>query len=320
MNRSTSTLDEEGIIDLIWSKIRAPSGIDPYNDDVAWIPKRSSRYLVEKADMLVASTDCPKQMTPDQVAQKSITSCVSDFAAKGVWPRYCILSIGMPKNLAYKKFVRDLGKGFARAQSKYRLNVIAGDTNATSKDLVIDCTLFGFSNRIVPRRGARPGDLVGVSGSFGHQYSGLLLLLGKARSADRVFGKFAIKSVLEPIARLETGIKIAPFLSSSIDSSDGLALSLYHLAESSSVSIEIDRLPISKGVEDFAKINGAKVMDLAMFGGEEYEIVCTYSPSYESKLSSLGIRTVGSVVRKSGKSVINHRGKRVPRQGWLHLR
>lgn len=320
MTRSTSTLDEEGIINLIWTKVRGPLGTDPYNDDVAWIPKRSSRYLVEKADMLVASTDCPNQMTPDQIALKSITSCVSDFAAKGVLPRYCMLSIGLPKNLAYKKFVRELGEGFARAQRKYRLNIIGGDTNATSKDLVIDCTLFGFSDKIVPRHGARPGDLVGVSGSFGHQNAGLLLLLGRARSGDRAFGKRAISSVLEPIARLETGMKIAPFLSSSIDSSDGLALSLYHLAESSDVSIKIDRLPISRGIVGFSKMNGAKVRDLVLFGGEEYEIVCTYSPSYESKLSSLGIMTVGAVVRKSGEPVIYHQGKRVPRRGWLHLR
>lgn len=318
MTRSANTLKEEEIVKLIWQRIRGLVS-DPFDDDVAWVRNRSSRYIIEKADMLVAVTDCPTQMTASQIASKSITSCVSDFAAKGIKPAYCVLSIGLPKRLARRKYVTGLGDGFARAQRKYGLEIVAGDVNATANDVVIDCSTFGFADRVVRRNGARPGHLVGVSGPFGHQSAGLLLLLGKARSAESEFKKRSLQSVLEPSARLKIGTRIAPYLSSSIDSSDGLALSLYHLAESSSSGIKIENLPTSNGVGTFAKLNGIPVADLVLFGGEEYEIVCTFHPENESILNHLGITTVGTVMQRSSRPVITYRGKQVSRRGWLHF-
>lgn len=317
MTRSANTLEEEDLVSLIWKRIRRPQGKDPFDDDVAWVSNKSAKYIVEKADMLVAATDCPKQMTPSQIASKSITSCVSDFAAKGAKPAYCIVSIGLPKKLATRQYVTGLGDGFAKAQKLYGVEIIAGDMNATAKDLVIDCSLFGFANRVVRRNGAKPGDLVGVTGPFGHQSAGLLLLLGKARSRDFEFRKLAMYSVLEPTARLEMGVRIAPYLSGSIDSSDGLALSLYHLAESSRVSIEIDNLPVSKGLESFAKVNTINASDLVLFGGEEYEIVCTFDPRHEALLRRRGITIVGTVA--NGRSLVLFDEKVIPRRGWLHF-
>lgn len=319
MTRSTNILEEEEIVRLIWKSVRAPVGHDPFNDDVAWVPSKSHRYLIEKADMLVAATDCPKQMTVPQIARKSVTSCMSDFAAKGVKPSYCILSIGLPAKLANRKFVTGLSKGFAEAQKKYGVDIIAGDMNATSKDVVIDCSLFGFCDKLVRRSGAKPGDMVGVSGTFGHQSAGLLLLLGNARSDDPKFSRRATNSVLEPVAKMELGVKIAPYLSSSIDSSDGLALSLYHLAESSQASIEVSRLPISDGVERFAGSNALIARNLVLFGGEEFEIVCTFDPKHRALLASYGILTIGTVLEKSKKPVVYHDDKKVPRRGWLHF-
>lgn len=319
MTRSANTLEEEEIISVIWKEIRRPQGKDPFDDDVAWVANKTVKYIIEKADMLVASTDCPKQMTPPQIAKKSITSCVSDFAAKGVKPTYCIVSIGLPKRLATKKFVAGLGGGFAKAQKRYGVEIIAGDVNATASDLVIDCSIFGFADSVVRRSGARPGDLVGVSGPFGHQSAGLMLLLYEARTNDSVFKKRALQSVLEPVARLEIGTRIASYLSSSIDSSDGLALSLYHLAESSDVSIEIDSLPTCAGVEAFAKLNAVSASELVLFGGEEYEIVCTFDSKYESLLNHFGITAIGSVARRSGRPVVSLNGKKIQRRGWLHF-
>ncbi len=317
MTRSANTVEEEEIISLIWKRIRRPHGKDPFDDDVAWVLNRPTKCIVEKADMLVAATDCPKQMTPSQIARKSITSCVSDFAAKGVMPTYCIVSIGLPKKLATRQYVTGLGDGFSKAQKRYGVEIIAGDMNATANDVVIDCSLFGFSDSVVRRNGAKPGDLVGVTGPFGHQNAGLSLLLDKATSKDFEFRKRALYSVLEPVARLETGTEIAPYLSSSIDSSDGLALSLYHLAESSRVSIEVDNLPVSKGLESFAKANSKNVSDLVLFGGEEYEIVCTFDPKHRSLLKRYGITIIGVVAQ--GRPSVLFDGNEIPRRGWLHF-
>jgi thiamine-monophosphate kinase len=261
-------------------------------------------------------------MSPFQIARKAVVSCVSDFAAKGVKPLYCLVSIGLPTKLANRMYLSGMANGFSSVQKEYGIKVIGGDTSATSRDHVIDCTMVGLSDRIVKRREAKVGDLIGVSGTFGHQAAGLLVLLGKATTRDRIFSRASIKAVLMPKARLDLGLRIAPFITSSIDSSDGLAMSLYHLAESSRVNLELDSIPITKGVAEFAKQNHLEANDLALFGGEEFEIVCTYSPKFRGQLSSLGIQQIGHVANRStgrNPSVCYRRG-RIKRRGWVHFR
>lgn len=317
-------LDEESIIKILWQGFRGKvSDRDPFDDDAAWVRSEpGKKFLVEKADMFVASTDAPPQMTADQMAKKSIVACVSDLAAKGVTPKYCLVSLGLPKRLASRDFVSSLASGFSKAESEYRLKIIGGDTNATDSDLVIDCSIFGFATSLVLRRDAKPGDLIGVSGKFGVQPAGLLMLLEKSKSSDGDFEKKAKMSVLEPKARLDVGLKGAKFFTSCIDSSDGLSISLYHLAESSGVDLELSRLPIDSEITRFAGENNLSGNDLALFGGEEYELVCTYPKRHEVQVSKLGIEKIGVVKERStnGKSKVFLDGEMVERRGWLHFK
>jgi len=317
------SLDEESIISLLWSGFgKAPARRDPFDDDAAWVRnQRTKRFLVEKADMFVASTDAPPQMNAAQMAKKSIVACVSDLAAKGVTPEYCLVSVGIPKENATTDFITMLASGFARAESEYNLEIIGGDTNAINSDTVIDCSIFGFADRLVFRKGAKPGDLVAVSGKFGAQSAGLLILLGKGKSSDIKFSDEAIHSVLEPKARLDIGIRAAKLLSSCTDSSDGLAISLYHLAESSGVDIELDQLPKFEGVDRFADENELNSAELVLFGGEEYELVCTFPKRHEKALSRLGFTTIGVVSKRTEERPVVRLGQEpVPRKGWLHFK
>lgn len=317
------TLDEESIIKLLWSGFgKDDSRSDPFDDDAAWVKNQSkSRFVVEKADMFVASTDAPPQMTPAQMARKSIVACVSDLAAKGVRPKYCLVSIGIPRQNANAKFVQSIARGFADAESEYDLKIIGGDTNAINGDTVIDCSIFGFSDALVSRRGAKPGDIVAVSGPFGMQPAGLLMLLDKAPRSESGFSLEASKSVLEPKAQLDKGLKAAKYLSSCIDSSDGLAISLYHLAESSGVDIQLEKLPVARGVEGFSTLNGLDVNELVLYGGEEYELVCTYPKKNSLALSKIGFLPIGYVSRRSGgSSRVSLGNEIVSRKGWLHFK
>ncbi len=153
-------LDEESIIKILWERFGKSSiGRDPFDDDAAWVKNQpGKKFLVGKADMFVASTDAPPQMGPAQMARKSIVACVSDLAAKGVHPKYCLVSLGLPNKLATRSFVTSLASGFAYAETEYSLKIIGGDTNATSDDAVIDCSIFGFANSLISRRGAKAGD------------------------------------------------------------------------------------------------------------------------------------------------------------------
>src|SRR5207253_2260937 len=154
---------------------------------------------------------------------------------------------------------------------------LVGDTSETD-ELVIDCIGFGFaeSGGILRRDGARLGDVVAVTGEFGKTSAGLRILSGKKKPWPRRFSKL-VYSVLHPAARLETGLKLARtgFVNSSIDSSDGLAWSLHEIARLSEVSIFLEEIPVAQEAKVFARENGLVPEELALFGGEEYELVIT---------------------------------------------
>src|SRR5919199_2279064 len=258
-------LDEKEIISIFANKL----GISDLNDVVIL-----GRDIVFKTDMLVASTDMPRTMKAWQVARKSIVSCISDLAAKGIRPHAVMISLGIPRDCK-RPYIKGLAEGFAIAANEFGIKIVGGDTNEAC-DLVIDCSMIGFAEGKVPTRsGAKPGDIVTISGRFGFPPAGLAILLRNAISASSVFRKQAIKSVLEPKPNQRFGLALARYFSSSIDSSDGLAISLYELAGQSGVDIIIDNIPAVEGLDKFAYKNGLDIYELVFHGGEEYEIVAT---------------------------------------------
>jgi thiamine-monophosphate kinase len=247
-----------------------------FDDDVAAFQMNSRSQLVLKNDMLVGSTDVPRFMTLTQAARKAVVTTVSDFAAKGVQPRGLLVSLGLPTPVTISN-VNEIASGLKKGAREYHCSIVGGDTSETH-ELVIDCIGFGFAEtgRIVPRNGAKPGDVVAVTGDFGRTSAGLRMLRGKKTSWPRRFSKLAY-SVLHPLARLETGLKLARtgHVNSSIDSSDGLAWSLHEIARLARVNIVLEKIPIARDVEIFARETGLRAEDLALFGGEEYELVLT---------------------------------------------
>src|ERR671916_1190665 len=274
--RYMTKLDEKQIIDIFANKL----GITNL-DDVAVLGKG----IVIKSDMLVASTDVPRYMQAWQIARKSIVSCVSDLAAKGVRPYAAVISLGLPNNYSIQRpDIEGLAEGFAIASKEFGVKIVGGDTNEAA-ELVIDCTMIGFSTFKVPTRsGAKPGDYVIVSGPFGFAPAGLAILLQNAitvsSSNSVTFRKHAVKSVLEPYPRQSFGLALARYFSSSIDSSDGLAVSLYELAShSEGVDIIIYNIPFVEGLDEFAQENSLDKNELVFHGGGEDEIRATISPT-----------------------------------------
>ena len=173
------------------------SAILSENDDVSVIPfkKKLKRglKLILKCDMLVESTDAPPAMKPWQIARKSIVSCVSDFSAKGIEPSYLsLISIGIPLKYS-KNDILELVRGFKISSKEFGVIFVGGDTNE-SNELIIDCSMVGFSknDNIPSRSGAAPGDFIVVSGEFGYSASGLMILTEGARAV----GYFKNKAIL----------------------------------------------------------------------------------------------------------------------------
>lgn len=290
-------LDEKEIIGVLSSSL----GISDL-DDVATI----SDNLVFKSDMLVAMTDVPAQMKPWQVARKSIVSCASDLAAKGAVPVAAMISLGLPRGIT-RGYVEELARGFKMASQEFGVKIVGGDTNE-AQDLVIDCSMVGAIKRPVPpRSGAGVGDAVVVSGKFGYSAAGLAMLLKGAHATGRL-RQAAIDSVLEPKPRQNFGIELARFFSSSIDSSDGLAISLYEVATQSKVDIRIDySLVRAEGIDGFAKANNLNAKELVFYGGEEYEIVATIPDKLLNKAqqaakdAKIDLFVIGKVEKGAGK-------------------
>ncbi len=309
-------LDEKEIIGIFANKL----GISNL-DDVALLDKG----IVIKSDMLVASTDVPPGMEAWQVARKSIVSCISDLAAKGVRPHAAVISLGIPNSYSMRRSdIEGLAKGFAIASKEFGFKIVGGDTNEAG-ELVIDCTMIGFPVHKVPTRsGAKPRDYVTVSGAFGFAPAGLAILLQKAITASSVFKKRAVKSVLEPHPRQSFGWVLARYSSASIDSSDGLAVSLYELAsQSKGVDIIIYSIPAVEGLYKFARENSFDTDELVFHGGEEYEIVATISHTKirqaqaAARKAGVSLRVIGRVQSGSGNVFV--REKLLENRGYMHF-
>jgi thiamine-monophosphate kinase len=280
-------------------------------------------FGVIKTDTLVEGTDVPPGMSPSQVARKSIVASVSDFAAKGVKPLYCVISVSLPRDYSRSKILQ-LAKGFRKAAQEFGFEILGGDTNE-GKEVVISVTLFGLTKKIVHRRGARIGDLILVSGPFGITRSGLKIILDGKKASDN-FKRLAKKSVLHPNPRLDFGILAAKHMTSAMDSSDGLSTTLNEMARQSHKRFVITHIPKDDRLDDFAKQNRLDLIDLVFNGGEEYEIVATMPPKNLADLKKIAsakkikLIQIGTVQRGVGVFLQkNQRQIKIRDLGWSHF-
>jgi thiamine-monophosphate kinase len=322
-------LGERAIIELILEKLERMKDMSiPFGDDVSGFTLNSEEVFVLKTDMLVGKTDVPPKMTLWQAARKAVVMNVSDFAAKGVKPKAMLAALGLPKELEAKD-IAEIGSGLNDGAREYDAYIIGGDTNEAS-DLVISLSLFGIAKKdaLMLRSGAKPGDLVAVTGFFGKASAGLKILL-EGLKAPKVIRDLLVEAVLMPKARLKEGVALGAsgVVTSAIDSSDGLAWSLYEVAKASGVGLVIDKVPVAAEVVEFAELNGLDPLELALYGGEEYELVLTVNPKFWSRAEK-AVEKVGGNLIKIGRVTAERQvllelegEKRViePR-GWEHFR
>ena len=279
--------------------------------------------IIAKTDTLVESTDIPSKMKLSDAARKSVVACVSDFAAKGVKPKYGMISINLPKTISRSK-INEIVSGFKKACKEFNISIIGGDTNG-GKEIVFNVCLFGITDRIVTRRGSKKGDLIFVTGPFGYTSAGLSMLLGKKKGKE-VFVKKAIKSVINPKPKLNFGLKNKKYFSSSMDSSDGLSTTLNEMSKQSKNKFIINKIPVLKDLEDYVEFYKLDLNNMVFNGGEEYEFIFTASPKHKkiieknavllkTKIIEIGYVTLGKgVYIKKNDNFINLKDS-----GWKHF-
>lgn len=324
-----SGLGEREIIDIIRGQLDVlPGSFLPFGDDVSGVALGGGRVAVLKTDMLVGKTDVPHGMSCWQAARKAVVMNVSDFAAKGVAPVAALVSLGLPKDVL-RRDVEEIAGGLNAGVREYGCYVVGGDTGEAS-DLVVAVSLFGTAERerLMLRSGAKTGDMVAVTGFFGKSAAGLRLLLDGCVAAEEL-REVLVGAVFMPQARLKEGLALAGSraVSSSIDSSDGLAWSLHELCRMSGVGFVISSVPVADEVKRFAEFNGLDALELALYGGEEYELVVTVKPKLwrdaEAAVEGAGGRLfpIGKVVSDK-RVVLRLDGKKrsIEARGWEHFK
>jgi thiamine-monophosphate kinase len=322
-------IGERKTIELILGQLeKMPRMPIPFGDDVSAYPINDSLLSILKTDMLIGKTDVPPGMSLWQAARKAVVMNISDFAAKGVKPKVILVSLGLPGRFS-EKCAEEIGSGLNAGAREYGTYIIGGDTGE-ALDLVISISLFGIAkkNTLMLRSGAKPGDLIAVTGYFGKTAAGLKILLDGFEARPRI-RKILTESILMPLARLKEGLALSltKAITSAIDSSDGLAWSLHEIARTNEVGFLINKPPIAKEVEEFANLNRLDAFELALYGGEEYELVLTVKPNLWGKAEK-AVEKVGGKLFQIGKVTAERElllqidGKKsiVEPRGWEHFR
>ncbi len=320
---------ERRLIELMMRHLTAMPGMPvPFWDDVSAISLGDGRAAVLKTDMLVWETDAPPGMTPFQAARKAVVMNFSDLGSKGVRPIAFLPSLGIPRNLSIEA-VEEMARGFEAGAREHGGYVVGGDTNEAC-DVIIAGMAYGVADEdtLVKRGGAEPGDILATTGLFGDTAAAFKILL-EGYTAPEGLRDELLRSVYTPRARVEEGVALAESRSvtSSIDSSDGLAISLHDLSRSSGTGFRLERIPISHHAYEFAELHGLDPNELALQGGEEYELIFTVQPSRlndaRKVLDGVGCELIEIGEVTSERRIVHVEGgveRPVEARGWEHFR
>jgi thiamine-monophosphate kinase len=283
-------------------------------DDCAFI-ENGRNYILITTDMLHRKTDFPREMTPWQIGWMSAAVNLSDIAAKGGKPIALLFSIGLPSDLELE-FLEEMYRGMKACASKYGAIIAGGDTDQ-HEELTITGIAIGRINKklLLRRSGARAGDLLGVTGSLGTCGAGMRIIIEGVKVPKRARAKI-VKKFLQPEPRINEGLKLArsKALSSMMDISDGLAMSLYelHRANKGKVGFKVyaEKIPVLKEVKLIAR-DEKDLLDLAIYTGGDFELLFTIKPDKLKLAQRACSFTVIGEVTESREIILEHEGKEI---------
>jgi len=257
--------------------VRLGSGDDAAVVEVAGTTAVSVDAVVDGVHFTLEAFGAPA------VGRKALAAGLSDLAAMGASPGEAYVVVGAPSGLADEQLL-GLADGLAEVAAREGVSVAGGDLVA-SPVLIVSVTAVGREPEVgglVTRGGAKPGDVLAVTGELGGAAAALALLQGNGDAGDLSPERreALLARQLDPRPRLREGVALAAAgASSMIDVSDGLGADAGHLAAASGcrLEIELDRVPIAEGVAEVAGGDGAAI-ELAAGGGEDYELLVTLPP------------------------------------------
>ena len=270
------------------------------------------------------------------LGHKCMAAALSDLAAMGADPGEAYVALGLPRHLGERE-VLELADGAEALGATFGVTVCGGDVTRAD-ELFVVVTVVGYvdSEQDLARRdGARPDDLLGVTGALGGSGAGLLLLERKHHGRDVAAGERLLERHLRPVPLIAAGRALARAgIHAMIDVSDGIASDVVRVCECSGVAAEVRLadLPLEEGVADVARDLGLDPLELAATAGEDYELLVAAPASARADIENAA-RTAGSEVSWIGRileppngtdedtvRLLDEAGRSRRLRGWDHLR
>jgi len=325
-----SELGEFGLIDLLakmagsWHDERLLIGIG--DDAAAWhgdasIQLATTDSLIQDVHFSLATTSW------NELGWKALGASMSDIAAMGGVPRYVLVSLALPGHTEVDD-VTALYQGMIDLARQFEVAIVGGDTSSAPL-VAITITVLGSTRsqdkRILTRSAARPGDKVAVTGYLGGAAAGAKMLTKKLQFDPEATASLK-GAFLNPYPRIAEGQLLADQgVKAAIDISDGLISDLSHICQASQVSarIEVDHVPIQPAVRaNF----GDRALELALSGGEDYELLFTASAEVIDKVRMVAacpITVIGEIIAgKLGEiALVDSKGNpfNLHKAGWEHF-
>ncbi|WP_047548791.1 thiamine-phosphate kinase [Psychroserpens sp. Hel_I_66] len=341
-NQSRTSLDqlgEFGLIDHLTKNfdIKHKSTVKGIGDDAAVLDAKSKQIVVT-TDLLVENVHFDLSYVPlKHLGYKAVVVNLSDVYAMNAHATQITVSIAVSNRFPLEA-LEELYAGIETAANIYNIDVVGGDTTSSTTGLIISVTAIGEvdKKKVVYRNGAKPNDLLVVTGDIGAAYMGLQVLerekevfkVNPQSQPDLDMYTYIIERQLKPEARkdiVELLEKLDVRPTSMIDISDGLSSEIIHICKQSDVGVEIyeNKIPLDPEVistcEEF-KIDSTTI---ALNGGEDYELLMTVSQKDFPKIKgNPNLTVIGYITDKSrGMHLITRGEQAIPiiAKGWNAL-
>lgn len=308
------------------ARIRRQSGIRPgistgIGDDCAVMAPPKGHEVLVTTDFSLEGIHFRREWhSPAVVGHRCLTRGLSDIAAMGGEPMAVFLSLAVPKKLP-QSWVDDFFRGFLSLANRYQVALAGGDIAQSPAGVLADIIALGTvpKGKAVLRSTARAGDLIYVTGKLGGSADALhRLMRGQKLSARKYPRHFS------PEPRLNVGqfLREKKLASAMIDLSDGLSTDLAHICEESGVGAKILSSRIPRARTDVAE-SGKVSFDLALHGGEDYELLFTARADAKvpENIAGVPITRIGEITRAQKMLLVNEKNRTVKLkpQGWEHF-
>ena len=332
--KPSSLISENEIIRLLRRRFagRDPSIKNGIGDDAAVLrPAGGGELWVLTTDLLLEDIHFRlAETTPQQLGHKSLAVNLSDVAAMGTRPRFYTVALGLPRTVS-REWILNFYQGMTELGRRHGALLVGGDMSGSKSEVYICVSVLGetVKRRVLYRGGGKPGDLLYVTGTLGRSAAGLKLLEAGQRKGTTPAEQEAIRAHREPEPRCAAGLWLAKqgLVRAMMDLSDGLSADLPKLCAESGAGAEIytSQLPLFEGSRGWA----SEPLELALHGGEDYELLFAVSPRKAAHLEAVYPRTyppitkIGTMTSRRGVFWMEKPGqsaRRLPERGYDHFR